>query len=189
MYEARTAQKTQIKAQQAGWTETLTASFKSFDAFIGLETLAAKGLHAMADNPSIAGTPFGQALSRVASSVGTVGAFNDGVREGVWNGGKALVTGIVTIAGKALQYGGDSTVLGRAGDSLRGVTGTMPGWLEATIPSKQRGLASDAAIGAAAGKAVDYLSTHSPEQAGADIADAVSKAWGRLEADHAKAAA
>ncbi len=132
--------------------------------------------------------PFGQALNRVASGVGTVGAFNDGVREGVWNGGKSLVTGIVTIAGKALQYGGDSTVLGRAGDSLRGVTGTMTGWLEATIPSKQRGLASDAAIGAA-GKAFDYLNTHTPEQAGADIAGAVSKAWSRLEADNAKAAA
>ncbi len=76
---------------------------------------------------------------------------------------------------------------------MRGVTGTSgvfgPGWLEATIPSKQRGLASDAAIGAAAGKAFDYLSTHTPEQAGADIAGAIGKAWGRLEADHAKAAA
>ncbi len=36
---------------------------------------------------------------------------------------------------------------------------------------------------------MDYLSTHTPEQAGADIAGAISKAWGKLEADHAKAAA
>jgi hypothetical protein len=187
--EVRAEIKAQVKAQEPSWTERLTNSLSALDPFAGVETLAANGLHALSDNPAIANTLWGQALGRVATGVGTLGAFNDGVRQGAWEGGKSLVTGIVTMAGKALQYGADSTFLGSAGDALRGITGKMPGWLNATIPSSQRGQASDAAIQKAGANVAHYLSTRSSSEVANDIGNAINKSWGSLKADHAKAAA
>jgi hypothetical protein len=174
---------------QADWADQLMTGLKALDPFTGVETLTAKGLSALASNPEIAKTPWGKALANAAQNVATIGAFQDGIREGVWEGGKSLVTGIAGLVGKGAQYLGDSTILGRGGDAMRGLTGKMPDWLEAAVPSSQRGELSDAAIGKAASGAFNYLSTHTPEQAGADIGAAIGKAWDGLSADHAKTAA
>ena len=187
--ETRAEYRQAAAAQQPGWTERLTESVKTFDPFTGVETLAAKGLRGLADSPAFAGTEWGQALGRVATGVGTIGAFKDGVRAGAWEGAKSMVTGIATMAGKALQYGADKSALGAAGDGLRGLTGKLPSWLNATIPSNQRGAASDAAIGKATANVASYLASKTPGEVAGDIGNVISKSWNSLKSDHAAAAA
>ncbi len=144
---------------------------------------------ALLKNPVFAGTEWGQALQNVMTADRAVQSFGQGVAEGIWQGGKDMVVGIVSMAGKALQYGADNSVSGYAGDALRGLTGKMPGWLEAIVPSAKRGAASSEVLGKAMSGAANYLSTHSPGQIADDIGKAIGNAWEGLKADHAKAAA
>jgi DNA/RNA non-specific endonuclease len=131
-------------------------------------------------------TEWGQSLDR---ALGQQVAFNRGVAEGIWEGGKSLVTGIATMVGRTLQYGADNSTLGQLGDAARGLTGRMPAWLEAVVPSATRGAASTEAIGRAMSGAADYLSSHSPSEVAADIGNAISAQWDSLKASHAAAAA
>ena len=141
------------------------------------------------NDPIYANTDWGKALKGAVDLQKNSLAFQWGLAQGVYEGGKSLVVGVVSLAGKALQYGADNTVAGQAGDALRGLTGKMPGWLDAVIPSSKRGDASTDAL-VAMGKGIDtYLSSHTPAEAAADIGNAIGKAWDGLKADHAAARA
>lgn len=131
-------------------------------------------------------TEWGRSLDR---ALGHSVAFNAGLAEGVWQGGTDMVTGIATMAGKALQFGADNSLLGRAGDALRGLTGQLPEWLETWTPSATRGAASSEALGQAMANAVDYIASNSPAEVAGDIRHAIAAQWGSLRASHAAAAA
>jgi hypothetical protein len=133
-----------------------------------------------------ANTEWGQSLDR---ALGQSVAFNRGLAEGIWEGGKSMVTGIATMVGRTLQYGADNSAIGTAGDALRGLTGQMPAWLEQVIPSNARGAASTAAIASAMSGAANYISSHSPAEIAADIGKVISTQWDSLKASHAAAAA
>jgi hypothetical protein len=135
-------------------------------------------------------TEWGASLQKVLDTPGTAKAFREGINEGVINGGKEMVVGIAKLAGSAAQYGADKT-LGGAGDALRGITGKMPGFLEAIVPSAKRGDASDAALGRLGNNIGNYVSSRSqnPNLLTSDVKNAINSAWGSLKADHAKAAA
>jgi hypothetical protein len=135
-------------------------------------------------------TEWGASLQKVLDTPGTAKTFREGINEGVINGGKEMVVGIAKLAGSAAQYGADKT-LGGAGDALRGITGKMPGFLEAIVPSAKRGDASDAALGRLGSNIANYVSSRSqnPNLLTSDVKNAINSAWGSLKADHAKAAA
>jgi hypothetical protein len=135
-------------------------------------------------------TEWGASLQKVLDTPGTAKAFREGINEGIINGGKEMVVGIAKLAGAAAQYGADKT-LGGAGDALRGITGKMPGFLEAIVPSEKRGNASDAALGRLGSNIGNYVSSRSqnPNLLTSDVKNAINSAWGSLKADHAKAAA
>jgi hypothetical protein len=135
-------------------------------------------------------TEWGASLQKVLDTPGTAKAFREGINEGIINGAKDMVVGIATLAGTAVQYGADKTV-GGAGDALRGITGKMPGWLDAIVPSEKRGNVSDAALGRLGSNIGNYVSSRSqnPNLLTSDVKNAISSAWGSLKADHAKAAA
>ena len=135
-------------------------------------------------------TEWGASLQKVLDTPGSAKAFREGINEGIINGGKDMVVGIATLAGTAAQYGADKT-LGSAGDALRGITGKMPGFLEAIVPSAKRGDASDAALGRLGSNIGNYVSSRSqnPNLLTSDVKNAINSAWGSLKADHAKAAA
>lgn len=135
-------------------------------------------------------TEWGASLQKVLDTPGSAKAFREGINEGIINGGKDMVVGIATLAGTAAQYGADKT-LGGAGDALRGITGKMPGFLEAIVPSAKRGDASDAALGRLGSNIGNYVSSRSqnPNLLTSDVKNAINSAWGSLKADHAKAAA
>lgn len=135
-------------------------------------------------------TEWGASLQKVLDTPGTAKAFREGINEGIINGGKDMVVGIAKLAGTAAQYGADKT-LGGAGDALRGITGKMPGWLDAIVPSAKRGDASDAALAKLGSNIGNYVSSRSqnPDLLTSDVKNAINGAWGSLKADHAKAAA
>jgi Bacterial EndoU nuclease len=135
-------------------------------------------------------TEWGASLQKVLDTPGSAKAFREGINQGIINGGKDMVVGIATLAGTAAQYGADKT-LGGAGDALRGVTGKMPGWLDAIVPSEKRGNASDAALEKLGSNVGNYVSSRSqnPDLLTSDVKNAINSAWGSLKADHAKAAA
>lgn len=140
-------------------------------------------------NPAYANTEWGQALRGVVEMQTTSAAFQLGIAEGIWEGGKSLVTGIVELAGNVLQYGADNSVLGNAGDMLRGYTGKMPGWLDAVIPSDRRGEASTAAL-TEMGKGIrDYVANNTASDIASDLGNVLDGAWEGLKADHAAARA
>jgi hypothetical protein len=135
-------------------------------------------------------TEWGASLQKVLDTPGSARAFREGINEGIINGAKDMVVGIATLGGQAVQYGADKT-LGGAGDALRGVTGKMPGWLDAIVPSAKRGDASDAAVARLGSNIGNYISsrTQNPNLLTSDVKNAINSAWGSLKADHAKAAA
>ena len=140
-------------------------------------------------DPLLGNSDWGKALSTVLATQKQSAAFQLGLVEGVWEGGKSMVMGVVSLAGKTLQYGADTSQLGWAGDRLRGITGKMPGWIDAVIPSAERGASSTAALKAMGSGISNYLSTKSVAEIAGDIKGAIGNAWDGLKADHAKAAA
>lgn len=79
---------------------------------------------------------------------GTFQQFREGAIEGVLDGGESLVTGTASLTGKTAQYAEDISPAGYAGDILRGQIGkSMPGALDAVLPSASRGDQTSKAIG------------------------------------------
>ncbi len=177
-------------AAEKGWFDQLTGALNRFDPVNQLLTLAQPQIAALAKDAGLARTPWGASLQKVLDTPGSIAAFNGGLRAGVLEGAKEMVTGLAAMAGKAVQYGADKGILGDAGDALRSVTGKLPGWLDAIVPSDDRGKASDQAlqgIGTAIG---GYLTSRAgnPGQIGTDIKHAIGGAWDGLKASHAAAA-
>lgn len=140
-------------------------------------------------DPTTANTPWGKALDRALATPRAVFAFQEGVKEGILEGGKSLVMSVVSLAGKTLQYGADTGPLGWAGDRLRGITGKMPGWLETVTPSQKRGEASTDALKAMGSGISNYLSSKSAGEIAGDIKNALGDAWDGLAKDYEAAKA
>lgn len=133
-------------AAEKGWLDQLTAAVNRYDPVNQLLNLAQPQIAALGKSAGLANTPWGASLQNVLNTPGTLAAFNGGLRSGVIEGAKDMVVGIASMAGKAIQYGADKGVLGDLGDGLRSVTGKLPGWLDAVVPSDDRGAASDQAL-------------------------------------------
>lgn len=172
-----------------GMSDQLTTTLTKSGIIDTLQGPAEIATQLLRNDPIFGKTEWGKALNTVLSTQKQSLAFQQGLAMGIWEGGKALVMGVVSLAGKSLQYGADTSAFGWAGDRLRGVTGDLPGWLDATIPSAERGAASTAALKAMGQGIGHYLSTNSPADMANDIGNAIGKAWDGLKADHAKAAA
>lgn len=177
------------QAALRGMEDQLTTAMGRMDIKGKLTAPLDNAAKLLLNDPAYANTEWGQALSNVLGAGKNYASFQWGLAQGIWEGGKSLVTGVVDLAAKALQYGADNGILGQAGDALRGLTGKMPGWLEAVVPSAKRGEASTDAL-MAMGKGIgDYLSSKTPGDVAKDIGDAIGKAWDGLKADHAAARA
>lgn len=136
-------------------------------------------------------TEWGASLQKVLDTPGSAAAFRQGLTEGLLGGAEDMVVGIATLAGKTVQYGVDNSLLGNGGDALRGLTGKLPGWLDATIPSAKRGEETNAAIQNVATNVGSYISSRAqdPGLFASDVKSAIGSAWNSIKDDHAKAAA
>lgn len=154
---------------------------------------------ALGREAGLSATSWGAPLQRVLDTPGSARAFNAGVADGMLGGAKDFAIGIATLAGRAVQYGADNSLAGRAGDALRAVVpdgikdqlrevGVASAVAEA-LPSAARGAASNATL-ARTGTAVrDYLATRAPGDVANDVRLGIGKVWSSVEADHARAAA
>jgi hypothetical protein len=155
-------------------------------------TLAGKaGIAALANDPSLSQTSWGQLFQASVGNVRTQTSFTMGFAEGVFNGGKDLVVGLATVVGKSAQYIADNTVGGIV-DPIRSLlpSGAQE-WMRSSeiIPSSDRGAATTDKMIDTVVNAGSYIANSSPEKVGADINAFVSKNWDKLEASHAEAAA
>lgn len=169
--------------------DQLTTMLRGMDVAGQLSGPLDDAARVLATMPEFANTEWGQALGAVFSSPRAYAAYQIGQVKGVFEGGKEMVTGIISLAAKTIQYGVDNSMLGDAGDMARGLTGKMPGWLDEVIPSSQRGEASTAALHAMGKGIHNYLTTHTRGEVARDLGNALNKAWEGVKADHAAARA
>jgi hypothetical protein len=138
------------------------------------------------DATGASNTEWGQSLNR---ALGMQVAFNRGIAEGIWEGGRDMVATIATAVGRTLQYGADNSVLGTAGDAIRGLTGRLPDVVNQVLPSNARGAESTQRLVNGVTRAANYFATHTPAEVAADIGNMISAQWDSLRASHAAAAA
>lgn len=169
--------------------DQLTTMLRGMDVAGQLSGPLDDAARVLATMPEFANTEWGQALGAVFSSPRAYAAYQIGQVKGVFEGGKEMVTGIISLAAKTIQYGVDNSMLGDAGDIARGLTGKMPGWLDEVIPSSQRGEASTAALDAMGKGIHNYLTTHTRGEVARDLGNALNNAWEGVKADHAAARA
>ncbi len=146
----------------------------------------------IARSAGLGNSEWGARLQAVLDTPGGMAAFRQGFNQGVLKGAEDFVVGIASLAGRAVQYGADTTpLLGSGGDALRGLTGQLPGWLDAIVPSAKRGKESDAAIQQLGASLAGYVSSRAgnPAMIGDDIKGAIDKILTSVKDDHAKAAA
>lgn len=172
------------------WQRTIAKGVESLNVVGKIGDFLVPQLGKLTKSAGLGNTEWGASLQKVLDTPGSARAFREGINEGILNGAKDITVGIATLTGQAAQYGADKT-LGGAGDALRGITGKMPGFLEAIVPSAKRGDASDAALGRLGSNIGNYVSSRSqnPNLLTSDVKNAINSAWGSLKADHAKAAA
>jgi hypothetical protein len=157
-----------------------------------LDRLAQQAAGALKSDPGLQHTDWGRALAGAATLVKTDLAFTVGVAEGVFTGGKNMVVGLATFAGKAVQYRADNSNAGRVMDAVRSqLPSDAQAWMKdsALIPSAQRGAASTQKIIDTGAGIASYIKTNTPGQVAGDVKAVISKNWDALKADHAKAAA
>jgi hypothetical protein len=157
-----------------------------------LADLVQPQIAAIARSAGLGNSEWGARLQAVLDTPGGIAAFRQGFIQGVGKGAEDFVVGIASLAGRALQYGADNTPLvGAGGDALRGLTGQLPGWLDAIVPSARRGEESNAALQQLGASLAGYVSSRAgnPAQIGEDIKGAIDKIWTSVKDDHAKAAA
>lgn len=130
------------------------------------------------------GTEWGRGLQRVLDDPRSVPSFQQGFREGVWNGAKGLVEGAWSLAKTVGAHAYDKNLLGEGLDLLRGQGVAVPDW----APSADRADAKMQAVGEEIGR---YLSEvgRNPGKLGDDVKGWIGANWDALKADHAAAAA
>ncbi|MGL5839184.1 MAG: TNT domain-containing protein [Sphingorhabdus sp.] len=121
-------------------------------------------------------------------------AYQFGVIKGVGKAAWDMVSSVAALAGKIIQYSGDTSTfgaLGKLGDAARSA---MPQWVKdaagmvgadklfnAVTPSYTRGIESQKAIAGLAEKVTNYFQSRSPGQIGDDIANALSAKWDSIK--------
>lgn len=120
-----------------------------------------------------------------------VAAFGTGLVEGVGGGFLDAGKGIAKLAFNAAQFYEDNSIAGAAFDELRGVTGTLPKWLDAIIPSQQRGIETIHYAEQVADNIGAYFSSRAqdPSLLRDDVKQFLSSNWNALKDDHAAARA
>jgi DNA/RNA non-specific endonuclease len=118
-------------------------------------------------------------------------AFGTGLVEGVAGGVLDAAEGIAKLTFNAAQFYEDGSVSGYLGDELRGVTGELPKWLDAIIPSHQRGIETAHYTEQVADNIGAYVGTRikDPSLLRDDVKDFLSTHWNELKDDHAAARA
>lgn len=175
----------------ASWQRSVAGALDALNPVGKLQDFLQPQLANLTRTAGLGKTEWGASLQKVLDTPGTAAAFRQGVTEGLVRGAEDMVVGIASMAGKAVQYGVDKSPLAGGGDALRGLTGKLPSWLDAAIPSAKRGEASDAAIQSAAKNVGNYISSRaqSPNLLTNDVKNAVGGVWNSIKDDHAKAAA
>lgn len=132
-----------------------------------------------------------QAFDAALAAPGAYAAFQRGVATGVVDGAKSLIGGTVELVGKTLQFGADVGLAGWAGDKLRGLTGQLPGAVDAVVPSNARGAQTAAGLREMGTKVGDYVVSRAqdPAKLATDAQQFITDNWNSLKADHAAAAA
>jgi hypothetical protein len=156
-----------------------------------LADLSQSGAASIARSAGVGETEWGARLQTLLDTPGTAAAFRQGINEGVLEGGKDMVVGVAGLVGGAAQYMGDRSLSGFAGDKLRDLTGGLPGWADAILPSANRADATQASVANTAGAIGDYVASRAGDPAllASDASAAFGKAWDGLKASHAEAAA
>ncbi|MGB3471665.1 MAG: hypothetical protein WBA51_12655 [Erythrobacter sp.] len=181
----------EVVAAERGMLDQVMTMLNRFDPIDRLLDAVQPQIASLAREAGLGETQWGASLQRVLDTPGTIGAFRDGLRSGMLAGARDMVVGTLELAGRAIQYGADNSLSGYAGDALRGLTGDLPGVLDAVIPSANRGQATSQALenmGAAVGEYISAVAAD-PGKLTADLMNAIEGQWDRLEASHAAAAA
>jgi A nuclease of the HNH/ENDO VII superfamily with conserved WHH len=182
----------QFVQQQADIRRDISRAIDQLNPVNRLSDLVQPYIADIARSAGLGGSEWGARLQAVLDTPGGFAAFREGFNQGVLKGAEDFVVGIASLAGRAVQYGADNTpFLGSGGDALRGLTGQLPGWLDAIVPSARRGEESNAALGQLGASFAGYVSSRAgnPAQIGEDIKGAIDKIWESVKADHAQAAA
>jgi hypothetical protein len=175
----------------SSWQGTVAKALDAINPVGKLQDLLQPQIANLTRSAGLGNTEWGASLQKVLDTPGSAAAFRQGVTEGLIRGAEDTVVGIVSLAGRAVQYGGDNSFLGNGGDALRGLTGKLPGWLDAAIPSAKRGEESNAAISKIGSNIANYVSTRAqdPSLLSGDVQNAIGGMWNSIKDDHAKAAA
>lgn len=184
---ARTA--SEVASAEKGWFDQISDTLNAWDPTNALIDMAQPGIAAAVRQSGIGQTEWGGHLQKILDTPGSAVAFRNGLRTGVINGAKDMVVSLAGMVGKTVQYSADKGVLGDMGDALRGVTGGLPGWADAIIPSDERGARTDGTLQAMGSAVSAYLHNRSAAQVGADALALIGKQWDGLKASHAAAAA
>ncbi|MDY7097537.1 MAG: hypothetical protein SXU28_05310 [Pseudomonadota bacterium] len=181
----------EVIAAERGLIDQIGTMLSRFDPIDRLLDTVQPQVAALAREAGLGETAWGSSLQNVLDTPGTLGAFREGMRAGMLAGAQDLVVGTLELAGRAIQYGADTSLSGHAGDWLRNQTGQLPGFLDAIVPSAQRGAATSqtlADMGDAIGGYIAEVAAD-PARLPRDIMGAIDTQWSRLEASHAAAAA
>ena len=181
----------EVQAAERGWLDQIGTMLSRFDPIDRLLDAVQPQLADLARSAGLGETAWGASLQRVLDAPGSMSAFREGMRAGALAGAQDLVVGTLELAGRTLQYGADTSLAGRAGDALRGLTGALPGVIDAVVPSAQRGAATSETLSNIGSAVTDYIGAVAadPGRLRSDIVNAIDAQWSRLEASHAAAAA
>jgi DNA/RNA non-specific endonuclease len=127
----------------------------------------------------------------VAENVTPEQAFEVGIAEGVAVSLETNALGVAEMALSTVQFSADESRFGYAGDGLRGVTGKLPKWLDAFIPSEERGEETIQHTAQLAENMAAYVTTRTkdPSLLRDDMKQFFSEHWEELKDDHAAAVA
>lgn len=181
----------EVQAAERGWLDQIGTMLNRFDPIDRLLDTVQPQLADLARGTGLGETAWGGSLQGVLDTLGSLSAFREGMRAGALAGAQEMVVGTLELAGRTLQYGANSSVAGHAGDALRGMTGALPGAIDAVVPSAQRGAATSATLTNIGRAVTDYIGAvaSDPGRLRGDIMNAIDAQWSGLEASHAAAAA
>jgi len=131
-----------------------------------------------------AGTEWGPSLQRVLDDRNSVAAFQSGLREGVYDGAKGMLSGTWDLVKGVAWAAYNENPTGQLLDQLRHNGVGVPDW----APSADRVDSKLSAMGGAIGHYVDNVA-HGRAHVGDDIKGWIAANWNALKADHARAAA
>lgn len=117
--------------------------------------------------------------------------FRQGAERGAGEAVLETAEGVAKLALSTVQYVADSSKFGYAGDELRGVTGKLPTWLDAFIPSHARSQQTDQYTGQLAENIGAYAVSRAqaPEKLKEDFQNFVTEKWDELKPEYEAAKA